>query len=237
MAEISLSNSKGRDGVVRTASIAVPLRVRYLDERGRQVAMRRVLKATVEHEAEALEQRFGSRDAVARALVEGDPEIDIERFGMTLRDTARVYVGRSGELLHSVRHLEIVRTPDGAEKERRPKRFAPPNVGPEAPLKWTGKLLPRRDVVHRFVFASKLQIEHINGLTYDFLFGMAQELQEKDSVMLMGAGAKGNEPMIFRQGGVPFRGFLEGRTQGDRYALLLHLSNQELKAPTATGAP
>ena len=49
--------------------------------------------------------------------------------------------------------------------------------------------------------------------------------------MLLGAGPKGNQPLILRRGSVPYRGFLEGRTQGDKYCLLLHLSNLELKPP------
>ena len=51
--------------------------------------------------------------------------------------------------------------------------------------------------------------------------------------MLLGAGPKSNQPLIFRRGGTPYRGFLEGRTQGDKYCLLLHYSNIELKAPAA----
>ena len=32
-------------------------------------------------------------------------------------------------------------------------------------------------------------------------------------------------------GGKPYRAFLEGRVKGDSYCLLLHLTDQELKAP------
>jgi len=71
---------------------------------------------------------------------------------------------------------------------------------------------------------------HVNGLTYDFLFGMARELEESESLLLLGAGPKGNQPLVLTRGGQQFRGFLEGRTQGDRYCLILHLSNMELKA-------
>jgi hypothetical protein len=62
---------------------------------------------------------------------------------------------------------------------------------------------------------------------------MAKELEEKESLLLVGAGAKSNQPLVFRRGGSSYRGFLEGRTDGDRYALILHLSNMELKAPEA----
>jgi len=34
---------------------------------------------------------------------------------------------------------------------------------------------------------------------------------------------------VFSQGGEPYRGFLEGRIDGDRYCLILHLTNLEVK--------
>ena len=85
--------------------------------------------------------------------------------------------------------------------------------------------------IKKFVFSGKAQIQHINGLTYDFLFAMAKELEKRDSLMLLGAGPKSNQPLVLRRGGTPYRGFLEGRTDGEKYCLLLHFSNLELKIP------
>ena len=51
------------------------------------------------------------------------------------------------------------------------------------------------------------------------------------NLLLVGAGAKSNQPLVFQRGGTPYRGFLEGRTQGEAYCLILHLSNLELRAP------
>jgi hypothetical protein len=48
--------------------------------------------------------------------------------------------------------------------------------------------------------------------------------------MLLGAGLKGNEPLIFQDNGKPYRAFLEGRIEGEGYLLLMHLSNLELKS-------
>jgi len=42
-------------------------------------------------------------------------------------------------------------------------------------------------------------------------------------MMLLGASPNSNQPLILRRGSVPCRGFLEGRTKGDRCVLLLHL--------------
>ena len=83
--------------------------------------------------------------------------------------------------------------------------------------------------LQKFVLVRKLQLCHLDGLTFDFLHGIAKELQEKESMLLLGGGPKGKQPLIFQRNGSPFRGFLEGRVKGDGYLLVLHLSNLELK--------
>jgi hypothetical protein len=237
MVALFIANSKGRDAQVLAESVRSPLRVRYLDAEGRQTTNFRVLKATVERDLDALAASHGSLEQVGQALVAGDPEIDIERVGTFLRDTARVYVDKQKKIVHRVQMFESVRNPDGTERARRPRVVPMPNVTKDSPLRWSGKLLPKKDVFNKFVIVAKMQIVHINGLTYDFLYEMAAELEKKNSLALMGAGPKANQPIIFRRGGSPYRGFLEGRTRGDKYCLLLHLSNLELKAPAETKAP
>jgi hypothetical protein len=58
---------------------------------------------------------------------------------------------------------------------------------------------------------------------------MAKELADKNALMILGAGASGKEPLIMNDGGKPYRSFLEGRIKGDKYCLILHLTDQELK--------
>ncbi len=231
MPEINISNSADRDATVSMESVAMPLRVRWVDSQARQASNVRILKATLDHDTAALVKQFGDLEAVSKALVEGDPEINFEMTGIAMQGTSRVYVNKDQELVHRVQQFEIIRDPDGQEKDRRPKVIVPQNVSNELPLKWTGKFLKRSEVIRKFIFASKMQLTHINGLTYDFLFAMAKDLEERDSMMLLGAGPKSNQPLILRRGSVPYRGFLEGRTKGDRYVLLLHLSNMEMKTP------
>ena len=38
------------------------------------------------------------------------------------------------------------------------------------------------------------------------------------------------DPIVMANGGTPYRAFLEGRVDGDRYALILRLTNMELKS-------
>ena len=58
---------------------------------------------------------------------------------------------------------------------------------------------------------------------------MAKTLAEKDCMMLVGAGEKGIGPLVLSRGALPYRAFLEGRIDGQRYSLILHLTNLELK--------
>jgi hypothetical protein len=229
--EINICNSAGRDAVVATQSVRSPLKVRWVDEEGRQAGSVRILKSSVDRDGDALRARCGDWARVGEAMLAGDPEIDLESAGRLLRETSRVYIDPDRQIVHKVQFWEIVRNPDGSQRERRPRKLLDPNVAGELPLRWSGVFIKKEEACRRFVFSGKVQLQHVNGLTYDFLFAMARELEQRGSLMLLGAGPKSNQPLILRRGGSPYRGFLEGRTQGDKYCLLLHFSNLELKAP------
>ena len=231
MPVLTLVNAAGRDAQVAVESVRIAVRIRRLDTDSRQCHPARILKGTLDRGHAPLAEKFGEPAALAAALIAGDPEIDVEVIGGFLRsgDTSRVYVDATRRVVHAVTHLEIVRNPDGTEKARRPAAIAAANLG--LPLRWSGKLIPRAEAVRKFVFSGQRQIHHVNGLTYDFLYAIAKELEERDSLLLVGAGPKANQPLILRRGALPYRGFLEGRTRGPEYLLLLHLSNLELKSP------
>ncbi len=236
MPEINLSDSRKRDAVVKAEGLRIRDRIRYLGPDGSYPRTQRVLKSTVDHDLDALEARFGSPDAIAQGLVEGDPEVDLERFGQFLWFISRVYIGGDEKPVFQVQQNEILRDPQGKVIDRRPRQRAEANVNAEIPLTWTGRRIDKAEAARRYVFGDLMQIVHINGLTYDFLHGMAKELAESNSLMLLGGGKGGREPLVFRRGSVPYRGFLEGRVDGERYLLLLHLSNSELKRPENSAA-
>jgi hypothetical protein len=229
--EINICNQAGRDAVVTTESVRSSLQVRWVDSQARQAKNVRILKSPIDRDINGLRDRYGGLDKIARALIDSDPEVDIEMAGKFLRDTSRVYVDQSGAIVHKVQQWEIIRNPDGSERDRRARKMLVPNLSSDLPLRWSGVFVKREDACRKFVFVGKVQLLHVNGLTYDFLYGMAKELEDKDSLMLLGAGPKSNQPLILRRGGTLYRGFLEGRTDGDKYCLLLHFSNMELKAP------
>lgn len=233
MPEINLTDNRGRDARVLSHSVNRTADHRWVDDDGAQAENRKIVRATMAQDDSVLVAGAGDLDALSQMLVDGDPEVDVEQFGRFLSETSRVYVNEDNGIVHHITHWEVVRDPEGNEKERRPKKLSEPNTATEIPLRWTGKTMKKADAIRRFVFSGALQIQHINGLTYDFLHGMAKELADSGSLLLLGGGAKGNEPLIFRRGGLSYRGFLEGRVDGPRYALVLHLSNQELKQPAA----
>jgi hypothetical protein len=236
MPNINISDARGRDAVVKGESTRSYRSVRYVSPSGKSAYTRRLLNGTVEHDYESLIEKFNTPEGVAEALMAGDPEIDLEREGMFLWDMQRVFMSPDEELVFHIKQEEVVRGVDGEVRERRPKRELDANVDSEIPLTWTGKTIPKAEAVRKYVFRAKLQVVHINGLTYDFLFEMAKELDRQKALMIIGAGPKGKQPLIFRRRAVPYRAFLEGRVDGDKYILLLHLSNMEMIRPKETAA-
>lgn len=231
MPQIAISNSKKRDAAVAAESVRVARRIQWIDAEEHRANSTKLLKGTLDRDFGALLQQFGTPEQVGDELIAGDPEIDLESVGRLLRETSRVFVNSDRQVVNGVKQVEIVRNPDGTEKARRPKALSMPNVSAESPLLWSGRLMPKAEVCKMFVMVNKLQLKHVNGLTYDFLFDIAKELEAKDSLLRLGAGPKSNLPLILRRGASKYQGFLEGRTQGTKYMLLLHLSNIELKAP------
>ncbi len=227
---INISNAKNRDAVVALEGVRAKRDVRYVDEDLRPVTTRRLLKTDVTHDLEVLKKGVKELDEVSGKLIKGDPEIDIEQFGMFLTETSRVYVGDDG-IVHSVEEFEIIKNPDGTVRERRPRKKELQNINSDVPLRWSGKFIKKSDAIKQFVFTNKKQLIHINGLTYDFLFEIAEILDKKDSLLLLRGGEKGDKPVVMYRGGKPYNAFLEGRIDGKSYLLVLHLSNMELKKP------
>ena len=228
-----LTNAAGRDGTVQTSST---LRETSPDLGlpGHEVSFRRYLASTERCRGETLGQSLG--DDYAQALIDGDPEIDLEHVGRTIGETNVVYLTRGGQFLHSPpRMVEVITLPDGTEKERRDPVDVESNVEGESPVRWTGRKVPIADATRKFVFRRSLQVTHVDGVTYDFLHAMAKDLAAERVLMLVGAGAKGTDPLVFQANGRPCRGFLEGRVNGEQYQLMLHLSDMELKRAGTKG--
>ena len=225
---IRLSDGKGRHTRVRMESKGTVPSQQFQAEDGREVEAARIIKSPLHKTYSYIRSRCNDDRELTRLLMESDPEIDFEATGRKTGPIDRVLLDPEDRVLYAASEMEIVIDSDGEEVERREPVDTPANIDVEKPLIWTGKKFKRQEAVRRFVFSRNYQIRHIDGLTFDFLFAMAQELDRMDSLVLIGADTRGIEPIVPERNGLPYRGFLEGRINGDRYLLMLHLSHLEL---------
>ena len=228
---IHIANAAGRDATVLAVS-ATPKPDHRPAKGGTPVTFRRYVAAGEGMSDAELQARF--EGAYDKQLVDGDPEVDFEATGRFIDATQSVLVGSTGDPLYCAPEIvEVVLAPDGTETDRRTPVDTPANVNDAVPVAWTGRKMPKADMVRRFAVKRTVQLRHVDGVTFDFNFAMAKELAETESVILVGAGEGGKSPLLFQLNGSPYRGFLEGRIDGERYQLLLHLSNMELKRPVS----
>lgn len=231
---LHLSNAGKRNATIVSVSTS-PESPPTMGKDGQPAVFRRFIAAG-EHRLDAdLSSELG--DDYAQALIDNDPEIDLETVGQFIEGTQSVLLSSVGEPLFTAPEiLEISYAPDGSETGRKEPQDTPATVNSDVPLKWTGRKMSIADAVHKYVFRRTMQLQHVDGVTYDFLHAMAKALAEEKALMLLGAGDSGKDPLVMQMNGSPYHGFLEGRVDGDRYILLLHLSNMELKQPIAAGS-
>lgn len=228
MRKINLSNDTKRDAEVAFGTTFHRESPVYKTDDGKKSVNERRVRATMKTTDAALLAQYG--EGLADALIAGDPEVDMEQFGLKVEGLKKVFVTPTQKVAYGVTLSEHVFLADGTEKEVRPEQTTTANIALDGlPLRWTGKLIPRQKAMRMFMFKKSYQVQHVNGLTYDFLFDMAKKLADADAMMLVGGGQKGIEPLVMANGGTPYRAFLEGRVDGDKYALILRLTNMELK--------
>ena len=228
---LRIRDGRGRDAKVRMEPARRRDRPKPRTPDGRCVAPVRFIKSPPARTYAALCSRCPVDAALAELIIEEDAEIDLEVAGRRTGPTDRVLLDPDGNVLYAAAEVEVVCDRRGVEVERRAPVDCPANANGETPLVWTGRMLSRAEAVRRFAFTRNCRLRHVDGLTYDFLFAMAEELHKADSLVLVGAGPSGRDPIILERNGLPYRGFLEGRVRDDRYLLVLHLTHLELAAP------
>lgn len=230
MRKLKLLNEDKRDATIKATSPkrrATP----QMGIKNDNVTFRRYLAANEGGLHGALVTEHG--EDYGQMLIDGDPEIDMEVVGTRISDTDTVFLTAEGAIQYSPPEIvEVVLDTAGVEKERRKPIETSGNINDTTPLRWSKMRLKRSELVRRFAFKRTLQLHHVDGLTYDFLYNMAKTLHDADEAVYIGAGEKGRDAIILQDNGAPYRGFLEGRVDGEKYKLLLHLSALELKRPT-----
>jgi len=229
MRSINIANEKKRDAQVSYVGGQKKSGVSYVLDDGSPRRTVKVLKTTLDQSIARLQNKFGSLTDVAQAIIDTDPEVNPEVTGMIIDNTKKLFISKNDEIIYGVDLFEVSRAPDGTEKEREYYNRQMANVNTELPIRCTGRRIPKEKAIKMFVFSRKYQIKHVNGLTYDFLFDIAKSLHEDNALMFVGGGPKGTDPLIFYQGGTPYRAFLEGRIKKETYCLILHLTQLELK--------
>ena len=175
------------------------------------------------------------------ALRDGDPELNLALAGTQVDtdDTTPAYFDPNSETPQPIgdfNDIDIIFDASGAEKSRRPHLVRAANLNDVHPIKVT-KRIPLSEALTEFAPKHTLQVVHIDGLSFDFLRAFAADLVAKNEAARVGAGPKGNLPIVLRAHSSPYRGFLIGKAApADRYQLLLVLSDQELKLPEASKA-
>ena len=238
---IKLANDKKRDAEITFRSMNPKPAIRMVLESGEAVVSKRAVKGTSETSIKALLSNYDEKPKegvdfklqkaakLSEDLINSDPEINLELTGKFIDDVSRVYINEEEKPVFRVKKVEKIFSPQAELKEERKPKYNESNIVGDNVVSWTGKMLPKSKIYNKLVFEKKYQLKHVNGLTYDFLFEMAKQLSDKDAIMMLGGGASGKEPLVLNDGGNPYRAFLEGRIKGEKYCLILHLTDQELK--------
>ena len=228
MRKIHISDSNANNTFVYFAPIKPPKNP--LKAFGKErVFSKRLIISGEQSDYENLLNKY--QEKLPEILQDKDPELDLEIIGRPIEKTNTVFINKNNEIMKIAPNwIELIFDRDGNEKERRVPEERYSNITDDLPVRFTKMKLKRKEAVRKFVFTRTLQLWHSDGLSFEFLYNIAKDLDDNDEMMLVGAGAKGRDPLIFQNNGLPWRGFLEGRIQGDSYALLLRLSNLELKS-------
>ncbi|MDF1878414.1 hypothetical protein JHD46_02030 [Sulfurimonas sp. SAG-AH-194-C20] len=230
MRKINLANSDKRNAILGFEAKPTKSKIKQVLKSGAEKINVKILKTTLATDIKTLSKKFTDLEELSQEIINSDIECDIETTGMLIGTTNKIYADKENKILFNVQLIEVKKDKDANELSRKPLVQKDANIALESlPIKWSSKGMPKADAIKKFVFAKHYQIRHVNSLTYDFLFQMAKKLSDTNKMMFVGAGSKGNEPLLVTSGGTPYRGFLEGRVKDDKYILILHLTNLELK--------
>ena len=229
---ISIGDDKGRNAMVgiKSCSVRQPVPDYQLEGRKLLYKRQRVIKSTLETDGRTLFFKSQDIHELAEKICTEDPDIDFKIEGMFPGKMHQVYLDSHNNIANDVHFCEQIYENDGSLREVRPYAKTENNIqNGDLPVRWSGLTIPVKEAMRRYVFTHHYQLFHTNGLTFDFLFGMAKELEEKKIMMFMGSGENGTDPIVLQKGGKKYRGFMSGRTGKDSFYLYLHLTEIDLE--------
>jgi hypothetical protein len=101
--KIWLCDHRGRNAVVVLVPRRRAARIGHRDATGAPVRFCRCIKSTTATNFTSLLRRHGQPEALARSLVDGDPELDLEAAGRETGPCDRIHLGHDGKPLYSAR--------------------------------------------------------------------------------------------------------------------------------------
>ncbi len=174
-------------------------------------------------------------------ILNKDDELDLEIAGKIITKTSTLLVNSKNYPCYNFMEYEIIRNREGkivpCEQcgeiycSHRVKKQTKENINQDKnPVRWIKVAeLNKLEALKKWSFSVSYQLRHVDGLTYQFLYDIAKTLQEKNIMVLM-APIQDKKPqkLVLRNGGKPFYGWLEGRIEGEKYALILHRTTLRL---------
>ncbi|MBM5788161.1 MAG: hypothetical protein FJ375_05530, partial [Pelagibacterales bacterium] len=197
--EIYIANEKNRDANVKFVSLIKEADPLY-NFKNKPIKSRKILINSNETSDESLKNKY--KDKIADKILKEDIDVDIEYAGKFIGDLDRIFLNAKSEILYSSPKIkDVFYNTKGEEiKKEDPKELIANIKNDSPPIKWTGKFFKREDVLKKFVITKSIQLKHVDGLTYEFLYDMAKTLDDKKSLVLLGAG-NGKDPLIFQTNG------------------------------------
>lgn len=183
-------------------------------------------------------QKLVNNVDILEDLKTNDDEIDMELTGNILKAKYKILIDDHHDFVYNYDEYEVIKKPDGdvdriTKLDEKPK----PNVNDEEePVKLL-KRMSKLAALQKYAFRGSLHIIHTDGLTYDFVYDLAKDLHERNEMALVAPVKKmvvdGKEKLVaqrlrLRAGSKRYWGLLEGRVDGEKYALILHLTSLEL---------
>ena len=167
-------------------------------------------------------------------IIENDEDVDLEISGRFISSTKRIVVDQEYEPVYSYVLYDVLETSNGKTRER-PHEKTLSNINKPVPVIISDNLYSPEELLSNYIFRLHYYITHSDGVTFKFLYDIAQKLSDARKlaeVETFNPETKKREPLVLVDGGRKFpRAFVEGIVEDNSYALLLHLSDQELKIP------
>jgi hypothetical protein len=214
---LRLADHRGCEAVVALRPVHATPTLHYQGPDGQPVQHRRRIKLSTEHIAPP----------------GADPDVDFALTGRAIGPCERRWLDQDGHPCYAPSYVEVRYHADGTERERRPMPMRPANLVTARPRVWSGVVRPRAIVIRSEIFTRAYQVAHTTALEFDFLYTLAQYLQDGAVMAHVGSGVHGTGVLRCERNGLPYRGWLDGRVGDDGYQLVLYLASGTVLAAEA----